>query len=101
MSLALGNAASFSRFLPDLCLAGGALAALLLPVIFRRVGAGLAAVITLISAAAAIVATIFGAGPPAGLFGGLVARDPFADFFRILFTAAAALVALLATRSRD
>ena len=51
----------------------------------------------------ATVAIALGTATPAprALFGGLLARDPFADFFKLLFAAAGAIVALASMRARD
>jgi NADH-quinone oxidoreductase subunit N len=98
----LDNAASFAFALPDLVLAAGIVLVLAVGLISRglprRYPAALAVAIT-IAAVAATLATAD--GQSRGLFGGLIARDAFADFFKLLAPAAAAIVSLLALRARD
>jgi len=98
----LGNAASLRPFAFELVLAAG---------IFLVLGAGLLARIgsryvslaltaaTLVGASGALLATT----PPEaqGLFGGLLARDAFGDFFKLLAAAAGLLVALVSIASEE
>jgi NADH-quinone oxidoreductase subunit N len=106
---ALDNRASLLLALPELTLSLGCLAVLALG-LFQGQGQGNArprgrwplAVLTLLVLAGAIAATLATApAAPVGLFGGLLARDRFGDFFRLLAPAVAAVTALLALRSGD
>src|SRR6185312_3405365 len=91
--LMLDNAHSLAAFAPELVLAAD------LAVGRLRIGA--VAVLSLVGVAAAAWATLATAGAPRGLFFGLVARDPYGDFFKLLFLMTAALVALVALRAGD
>src|SRR3569833_383078 len=102
----LGNAASLRGFLHasafELVLAAG---------IFLVLGGGLVArtgsryvalgltVATLVGATGALLGTA--PVQPRGLFGGLLARDAFGDFFKLLAAAAAVLVALMSLASEE
>lgn len=102
----LGNAASLRGFLHasafELVLAAG---------IFLVLGVGLVArtgsryvalgltVATLVGATGALLGTA--PVQPRGLFGGLLARDAFGDFFKLLAAAAAVLVALMSLASEE
>jgi NADH-quinone oxidoreductase subunit N len=98
----LSNQASFLLALPEICLTVGALVILLLGLLFPRLSRWTGAALTVGAAGAALVATLLTApDAPRGLFGGLTARDPFGDFFRLLACLATVVVALLATRARD
>src|SRR3569833_2798983 len=83
----LGNVASLRPFAFELVLAAG---------VFLALGVTVA---TLVGATAALFAT---ATPAArGLFGGLLARDAFGDFFKLLAAAAGVLVALASIASEE
>ena len=101
-SAPLPSDASFYLALPDLCLAAGVLlillAGLVLPRFSRHLGAGLT---VLVAALAMVVTFVTAPEEPRGLFGGLLARDPFADFFRLLACLTTIVVAVLATRARE
>jgi NADH-quinone oxidoreductase subunit N len=98
---ALDNRASLLLALPELVLSLGCLAVLALGLLRPR-GRWPVAVLTLLVLAGAMVATVATApAAPVGLFGGLLARDRFGDFFRLLAPAVAAVTALLAVRSAD
>ncbi len=103
---ALDNRASLLLALPEIVLSVGCLAVLALGLVRPRGSRWPAKVLlltlTLLVLAAAIVATVTTApAAPTGLFGGLIARDAFGDYFRLLAPAAAAVAALLAVRSTD
>lgn len=98
----LSNSASLCPFAFELVVAIGMLAVLASGLVFRTarrwVSLGLTAV-TLVGAVAAMFAT---ASPtPRGLFGGLVARDGFADDFKLLFAGAGVIVALASLASDE
>jgi NADH-quinone oxidoreductase subunit N len=98
---ALDNRASLLLALPELVLSLGCLAVLALGLVRPR-GRWPVAILTLLVLAGAIAATVATApAAPVGLFGGLLARDRFGDFFRLLAPAVAAVTALLAVRSAD
>jgi len=98
----LGNAASLRPFAFELVLAAGIFLVLGVGLLARAgsryVSLGLTAA-SLVGATAALFAT---ATPAArGLFGGLLARDAFGDFFKLLAAAAGVLVALASIASQE
>lgn len=98
----LDNAHSLGAFLPETILAAAALLVLAVDLVAGRPSLRRAAALTLAALALAFAATLAtGRGPGRGLFGGLVARDPLADFFKLFFLATNALVALATLRARD
>jgi NADH-quinone oxidoreductase subunit N len=98
----LDNLSSLRWFAPELILSVGILVILTADLFAaapsRRRSGGLA-IASLALALAATVGTMD--GQRRGLFGGLIARDPFTDFFKILFIAVTALVGIAAMRSKD
>jgi NADH-quinone oxidoreductase subunit N len=99
--VALDNLASLPAFLPELVLAAGVLAVLFVGLVSPRAPRALFAGLAVLVAGGAIAATLLTAGVPRGLFGGLIARDPGADFFKLLAPLAGALCALLSLHARD
>jgi len=97
----LDNAHSLAAFAPELVLAATVLVVLAADLAVGRLRIGAVAVLSLVGVAAAAWATLATAGAPRGLFFGLVARDPYGDFFKLLFLMTAALVALVALRAGD
>ncbi len=102
LTIALDNVQSLRYFAPELILSVGILAILVADLVVgkpdRKRSFGVAAV----SLAIALVATLATMdGRARGLFGGLIARDPFTDFFKVLFIVTSALVGVAALRSRD
>jgi NADH-quinone oxidoreductase subunit N len=98
----LDNLPSFALALPELVLAVGIVAVLTLGLAWRGVPRQYPAALAIATAIATVIATWATAdGQSRGLFGGLIARDPFADFFKILAPLAAAIVSALALRARD
>jgi NADH-quinone oxidoreductase subunit N len=98
----LDNFPSFAFALPELVLAAGIVAVLTLGLVWRGVPRQYPAALAIATALATMIATWATAdGQSRGLFGGLIARDPFADFFKILAPLAAAVVSALALRARD
>jgi NADH-quinone oxidoreductase subunit N len=99
---ALSNIDSLEPFLPELILGAGILVILMVDLVqggsSRRVAGGLT-IATLALAAIALFATT--PEESVGLFGGLIARDPFADFWKVLFLATTLVVGIFATHSRD
>jgi len=98
----LDNVASMKWFAPELILSVGVLAILIVDLIVgvpSRKRAGGITIAALAGAFAATVATMD--GQSRGLFGGLIARDPFTDFFKLLFLATTAFVGVAAMRSRE
>ncbi|MDB4969198.1 MAG: proton-translocating NADH-quinone oxidoreductase, chain [Myxococcales bacterium] len=98
----LDNAHSLRAFLPELIVAGTVLAVLFVDLLARRPHVGRAAALTavgLVAAGAATVMTMRADGY--GLFFGLIARDPLADFFKLLFLATNLLVVLISLRARE
>ena len=98
----LDNRASLFFALPELILSLGCLAVLTVGLVRPRASRFFTAGLTILVLAAAALATLAtGSDTARGLFGGLLARDRFGDFFRVLAPVAAAVVALLAIRSPD
>ncbi|RMH42866.1 MAG: NADH-quinone oxidoreductase subunit N [Deltaproteobacteria bacterium] len=101
---ALSNIDSLRSFAPELVLGAGVIALLVVDLVQRgssRMVAGGIATAASIGAALALVATAPGAGGAEGLFGGLIARDPYGDFWKMLFVVATVVVGVMATRARD
>jgi NADH-quinone oxidoreductase subunit N len=99
---ALDNSASLLLALPELVLSAGVLLLLLVGLLRPRLPHAAGATLAVLVAAATAAVTLATAPrAPQGLFGGLVARDGFGDFFRLLAPLAAAYVALLSLRARD
>jgi len=100
----LGNAASVTSFACafELVLAAGVFLVLGVGLVARgasrRVTLGLTALI-LVAAGAALLATAVPG--PRGLFGGLLARDAYGDFFKLLAAVAAVLVTLASIASEE
>jgi NADH-quinone oxidoreductase subunit N len=97
----LDNAHSLTAFLPELVLAGAVLVLLSLDLLVGRLRIGQVAALTVAAVAASAAATVWTAQAPRALFFDLIARDPFADFFKLLFLATAALVAFVSLRAGD
>ena len=100
--MALSNLESLRFFSPESCLVVGIMLILVVDLLrrglSRRTASGLA-LIALAASGVAMLAT--GDGQSRGLFGGLVARDPFSDFWKVLFLGVTALVGVVATRSKE
>jgi NADH-quinone oxidoreductase subunit N len=99
---ALGNIDSLRAFAPELILCGAVVALLVLDLAQRGSSRATSAGLALAGVAVAfgtLVAT--SAATPLGLFDGLVARDAYGDFWKVLFFVAAAVVGVMATRSPD
>ena len=98
----LGNAASLAPFAFELVLAGGIFLVLSAGLLARAGSRYLALALTaatLVGATAALLAT---ATPqPSGLFGGLLTRDAYGDFFKLLAAGAGLLVALASVASEE
>src|SRR4051812_44693692 len=98
----LDNVASLKYFLPETILSIGVLAILTVDLVARKPDRMRAGAMAIGSIVLALIATFALAGhSPRGLFGGLIAKDPFTDFFRIFFFTTTALVGVAALRTRD
>lgn len=98
----LDNVASLKYFTPELVLSVGILAILVIDLLAGRPSRQRSFLVTIVTLAVTAVATISTMdGEKRGLFGGLIARDPFADFFKLLFTLVSVLVGIAALRSSD
>jgi NADH-quinone oxidoreductase subunit N len=95
---ALDNRASLPLALPEIALCLGLMAVLLLGLLRPRASRWPGVALTLLALAATLATA---PAAPTALFGGLTARDPFGDFFRLLAVLAGAVVVLLATRAPD
>ncbi|HEY8927380.1 MAG TPA: NADH-quinone oxidoreductase subunit N [Polyangia bacterium] len=108
---ALSNAASWRPLVPELILAVGTIAVLAVGLGRRAASRGWLLALAFGTLLAAMVATPLTAVPSLvgeqgavrglALFGGLLARDGFADFFKLLFGAAGAVVVLASFASRE
>jgi NADH-quinone oxidoreductase subunit N len=98
----LANAPSLTFALPEVILVLGILTVLLVGLVRRDVSRYVPAALTMVVAAAALLVTVTtGDHLPRGLFEGLIARDPFADFFKGIALCTVLVVALVSTRARD
>jgi NADH-quinone oxidoreductase subunit N len=101
---ALRNIDSLKPFLPELVLGAGALLILVLDLVQRPSNRLVASGITIAAVVIAGIA-LFTTGPAegdsVGLFGGLIARDPYGDFFKLLFLVTTGIVGVMATRAKD
>jgi NADH-quinone oxidoreductase subunit N len=98
----LDNAASLKPFLPETILVLGIVVLLVCDLVrgglHRAVAGGLAIATVLASAVSVALTSTPGTRV---LFFGLIARDPFTDFFKFFFAAVTILVGLVALRARD
>jgi len=110
----LSNAASWRPLIPELILAVGTIVVLAVGLGRRAASRGWLLALALATLLGAVAATPLTMEPsiPVGqeapgavrgltLFGGLLARDGFADFFKLLFGAAGAVVVLSSFASRE
>lgn len=100
--MTLSNVDSLRWFAPESILVAGILAILLVDLVQRgssRKTAGALALLTLVASGAALALTSDGASR--GLFGGLIARDPFADFWKWLFLLVTMAVGIISARSKE
>ena len=98
----MDNAHSVAPFLPELILAATVLLVLASDLVAGRPSLARAATLSLLGLASAFAVTLSTLhAAPRGLFFGLLARDPFANFFKLLFIGADALIVFAAMRSRD
>jgi NADH-quinone oxidoreductase subunit N len=95
------NVASLFLFWPEIILVIGLCTLLVADLLARGASRTLSAGIALATLAAVVGVTIYTTGRQGGLFGGLIARDPFADFFKYLFAATSAVIGVIALRSKD
>ncbi len=99
----LDNFQSLVYFLPETILSLAVLVIIALDLIAGKPNLRRSALLTLLACAAAGVATVATMDSHAarGLFGGLIARDPMSDFFKLFFLATTAIVGVAAMRARD
>ena len=95
------NVASLYLFWPESLLVIGLCVLLVVDLAARGASRAVAAGVALATLAGVVVMTVVTAGRSGGLFGGMIARDPYADFFKYLFALTSAIVAVTALRSRD
>lgn len=101
-SITLGNVPSLFYFWPETILVLGAIAVLLVDLLGKRPSRKTSGAIALVALGGSIVATLVTGDETArGLFGGLIARDGFADFFKVLSALVGMVVGVIAMRSRD
>jgi NADH-quinone oxidoreductase subunit N len=97
----LDNVQSLYHFAPESVLAGGILLTLLADLVLRRARPRILGALALLALAGAATATLITGGTTRGLFGGLMARDPFADFFKLLGAGVGALAVIMSLRSDE
>lgn len=100
----LSNVDSLKWFAPESILTAGVLLVLLADLVRpkKALGRTIAGGLTLVTLAAAGVALwLTSDGQARGLFGGLIASDPFADFWKWLFLAVTAVVGIISMRSKE
>jgi NADH-quinone oxidoreductase subunit N len=98
----LDNYQSLRDFLPETILSLTVLVVLTVDLIAGKPNLRRTALLTLAGIAGAFIATLATMrGAPRGLFGGLIARDPLSDFFKIFFLVTTALIGVAAMRARD
>jgi NADH-quinone oxidoreductase subunit N len=103
MNHVLDNAGSLYWFSPESVLTGGILVILLVDIIAKRSSRKLMGMLTLLTLLGSAVATLATRPQkhPWGLFGGLIARDGFSDFFKLFFVLTTAIVGIMALRAKD
>jgi NADH-quinone oxidoreductase subunit N len=98
----IDNLHSLVPFAPESVLMAGIVALLVIDLAYGRPSLRRSGTIALGTLAGAFLTTIATAHTHArGLFFGLIARDSFADFFKLFFIAVNALVGITALRARD
>jgi NADH-quinone oxidoreductase subunit N len=97
----LSNAASWRWAIPEIVLTVAVLLVLVLDLVRPARGRRMAPLLALVALGLAALATLRTTGDAVGLFGGLLARDPFADFFKVLALAATGVAVLLTLRATD
>ena len=96
----LSNLISLHLFAPEMALTLGIVLLLVLDLAFslRRRGAALVALVTL---AAACTLTLATGGVNQEMFNGLIVRDGFSDFFKLLFLVVTAVTVVVSIRAKD
>ena len=98
----LDNAHSLGPFLPATIVSLAVFAILAIDLVAGKPSNARATLLTLVALAAAAVATRVTADPAGrGLFYGLMARDPLADFFTLYFLVTNAIIAVATWRAHD
>jgi len=98
----LSNLISLHLFVPEIALVTGIVLLLVWDMAFGRLRRGPAAFIALSALVCAAIVTLISAkGSPVELFNGLIARDAFADFFKLFFFLVTGITVIISLRSRD
>src|SRR5262245_49435741 len=98
----LDNFESLRYFWPESILSIAVLLIITIDLVAGRPNRMRSAILTLLGVGGALAATLTTAGhAPRGLFGGLIAHDPLATFFKIFFLVTTAIIGLAAVRARD
>ena len=98
----LSNLASLKYFMPELILSCGMLAVIIGDLVTRGRGRALNAVLTLGALIAATVTALrLYDTPPMLLFSDMIAIDPFAIYFKLIFYVCTALIVVVAHYSPD
>ena len=97
----LSNLISIHLFVPEIALTMGIILLLVWDLAFalKRVAAGAIALSALLCAALVTLVTSSGGGQD--MFGGLIVRDGFADFFKVFFHLVTGLIVLVSLRAKD
>jgi len=96
----LSNLISLHLFVPEIAMVTGIVLLLVWDMVFS-LKRGTAAFIALITLVCAAVVTLLPRAGSVELFGGLLVRDGFADFFKLIFMFATGVVVVVSLRSRD
>ena len=98
----LSNMISLHLFIPEIALTVGVLLLLVWDMAFSPLRRGPAAFIALCSLGVAAAVTLLSSqAGPVELFNGLMVRDAFADFFKLLFYACTGIIVLASLRAKD
>ncbi len=96
----LSNLTSLPLFGPEIALTLGIVLLLVFDLLFSLKRRG-AALVTLVTLAAAAALTLVSGGVNQELFNGLIVRDGFADFFKLLFLVVTSVTVVLALQAKD
>ncbi len=96
----LSNTLSLHLFVPEIALVVGILLLLIWDLAFS-LKRGSAAFIALAALLCSATVTLISGRVSLDLFNGMIARDPYADFFKIFFTVATAVTVIVSLRARD
>jgi NADH-quinone oxidoreductase subunit N len=97
----LSNLISIHSFVPEIALAMGIILLLVWDMAFAMKRQAAAAIALAALLCAAVVTLVTGGGDEGQLFGGLILRDGFSDFFKVFFHLVTAITVLVSLRAKD